>query len=405
MGWQGIRAGEGKNFGPSPVGLNNMSQSILIPASHVEKVLKRLGKIAKSAGITIEHIAGSTTLQDEDGRTMICARYTVGEMPKLAGFAFVARIQHQDGGNIVARAPFEAHDLDVKYRTITNTCSHCNKSRGRKETFILRTPEGELIQIGRNCLADFLMVSPTQIVAAAEFVHAVEGMRDDEESWGSNGGWDCLPLKFLASAISSIEHDGFIKAGEGGIDNPPTKESAAFIAGPKPWHPISAAVWSKRQPTDAHKAKAALVLEWCQAINANTQSEYLWNLRIASMQKGVGKNGGLLASAPSSFDRELSKKAEVKATGITSGFVQKEGEVWTGPAVLVRRNVIESQYGATAICTFRTDDGHEVVWFASGKSPTEIGKRYDMKGRVKRCENRKGVDQTIIASASFKEMA
>ena len=381
-----------------------MSQSILIPASHVEKVLKRLGKIAKSAGITIEHIAGTTTIVDEDGRVMACARYTVGEMPKLAGFAFVARIQHQDGGNIVARAPFEAHDLDVKFRTITNTCSHCNKSRGRKETFILRTPEGELIQIGRNCLADFLMVSPTQIVAAAEFVHTVEGMRDDEESWGSGGGWDCAPLKFLSCAISAIEKFGFIKAAEGSIDNMPTKECAAFLAGPAPFGP-SITLWKARQPTDEHKAKAALVLEWCQAINPNTDSEYLWNLRIASSQHGVGKNGGLLASAPSSYDRELGKQAEAKQTGIAKGYVQKEGEVWTGPATLVRRNVVEGQYGATAICTFRTDDGHEVVWFASGKSPTEIGMRYDIKGRVKRCENRKGVDQTVIARASFKEMA
>lgn len=379
-----------------------MSQSILIPAAHTEKVLKRLGKIAKSAGITIEHIAGTTALQDGNGRSIACARYTVGEMPRLAGYAFVARIQHQEGGNIVARAPFEAHDLDVKFRTITNTCSHCNKSRGRKETFVLRTPEGELIQIGRNCLADFLMASPNQIVAAAEFVHAVEGARDDEESWGSaGGGWDCLPVKFVACAISAIEQYGFVKAAEGDM---PTKDYAAFLAGPKPFG-LSAERWTAHQPTEAHQAKAAEVLAWCQAIGSNVQSEYLWNLHIASKQTGVGKNGGLLASAPSAFSREESKRAEFKANGIAKGFVQAEGEVWEGAATLTGRNVIESQYGAKVICTFRTDDGHVVVWFATGKCPGVVGTRYELKGRVKKCDNYKGVDQTIIARASFKESA
>jgi hypothetical protein len=297
------------------------------------------------------------------------------------------------------------------FRTIGNKCEHCNTKRGRKETFILRTPEGALIQIGRNCLADFLATDPAQMVASAEFVSELGRCSEEESYWGSAGGWDVDPLKFVAAAISACELDGFIKSTSYVPDGKmTTKEFAAFISGPRPWHPVAAEDWKAAQPTAEQKERAKEVIDWAAGLSSDeTRSDYMWNLHLAVKQLSVGKNGGLLASAPSAYDRELGKRAEnaQKSKTVAKGYVKPVGEVWEGPATLVRRNITDGQYGSVAICTFRTDDAHEVVWFASGKDPGAegISKRFMLKGRVKRCENRKGVDQTVITRASFKAIA
>ena len=56
-----------------------------------------------------------------------------------------------------------------------------------------------LMQIGRNCLADFLMVDPAQMIALAELVRAVSDEMSDEHWGGSYGGfWEVAPVAYLA---------------------------------------------------------------------------------------------------------------------------------------------------------------------------------------------------------------
>src|SRR6188474_1381037 len=132
-----------------------MTVSILIPEDLSKDILRRLGNLARKCGVSHDVIPG-TTLWAPYGHAhdrVECVRVTVGEFPRANGWTFVAKIEHTVAGNLISCAPGET--LDESYRTAKAHCDHCNTQRGRTETFVIRSPEGELKQIGRNCLADF----------------------------------------------------------------------------------------------------------------------------------------------------------------------------------------------------------------------------------------------------------
>lgn len=380
-----------------------MTLSLLIPQEALDQVMKRLGKIARTAGVQMEILPGTTTLID-DKRVLVCSRLSIGAMPSVSGYEFAARIEHTKDGNVIVRGPGETHDFDLHWRAAPPNCDHCKTRRSRKETFLVRQHGIGLLQIARNCLADFLMVSPTQIVAIAEFVKALGGELDDER-WGSYGGsWEVAPLAYVACAVSSIERHGFRKSDSDG----PTRASADFISGRMPSGDQNRERWLEEQPTEAQIEKAKLIAAWLLSLQeSDLASEYLWNLHLAMKQPGCGKHRGLLASAPVAYDRAqgnaVKKKLEVQKRAVAAtGFAVEEGFIFQGEVELIRQIIVPGAFGSKAICIFRSDSGHEIKWAASGDAPREIGQRYTIKGRCKKHETYKGVSQTVLSRVSWK---
>ncbi len=377
-----------------------MTLSILIPAEAEQKVTRRLAKIAKAAGTTVELIPGVTRLID-DKRVLVCHRVTVGELPRVAGWAFVAKLEHLEAGNVVSRGPAETADLAVSWRTTKGRCEHCKTARHRKETFLLRSPEDRLMQIGRNCLADFLGVDPSRFVAQAELVREIGGELDDER-WGGYGGyWEVAPVAYIACAVSAIEKYGFRKSAEEGA----TKNHCDFLSGKKPKDPRSAERWTEDQPTDTHVARAEAICTWLKDVDLSGSSDYLWNLRLALGEPGVGKHGGLLASAPAAYDRAMGvqAKARLSRQEAAPGYAVAVKEVFQGRVTLIRSVDIANDYGRKTICVFRSEAGHEIVWFCTGSAPSmDHAPHYQIKGRCKKHETRQGVTQTVLSRVSWK---
>ncbi len=380
-----------------------MTLSLLVPQEALPKVQKRLDKLARSAGTTIEEIPGLTTLI-ADKSTLVCARLGIGPMPRVSGYEFAAKIEHTPSGNVISRAPSETVDLDAEWRHKSPHCDHCGKHRSRKETFLLRQHGIGLLQIGRNCLADFLMGDPTAIVAAAEFVRAL-GEEASDERWGSYGGfWEVSPVAYVACAVSSIERYGFRKSGEPGS----TRIDADFLAGRRPSDYNARKLWDEGQPSEAQVARAKAIAEWVLTLSeSELRSEYLWNLQLAMKLPSASKHAGLLASAPPAYDRAMGNAVKLKLVAqkraaAAPGYAVEEGFIFEGECELIRLNIIAGAYSSRAICTFRAASGHEIVWFASGRAPTEIGARYHVKGRCKKHETYKGTTQTVLARVRWK---
>ncbi len=379
-----------------------MTLSLLVPQEALPKVYKRLDKLARTAGVLCEEIPGTTTLI-AGARTLTCARLTIGDLPSVNGYEFAARIEHTKDGNVVVRGPGETHDLDESWRTAEPLCAHCGKKRSRKETFLLRQYGVALIQIGRNCLADFLMVDPSQMVALAELIKAVHGELD-EERWMSYGAhWDFAPVAFLACAVASTERYGFVKSSEPGS----TKDDAWALL--SPLHPTGGKTqkqWEEEQPTEDQIEYASAIVAWA-ASPPSGASEYLWNLSIAVKQSGIGKHAGLLASAPASYNRFLGKQVQKKlAPERAEGFAVEKGEVFKGEVTLIRHYLHHDEKWDTskAICTFRTDAGHELTWFATGIAPKPDmqGMRFLIKGRCKKHETYKGINKSVLSRVTWK---
>jgi len=379
-----------------------MTLSLLVPQEALPKVYKRLDKLARTAGVLCEEVPGTTTLID-DKRTLTCARLTIGDLPAVNGYEFAARIEHTKDGNLVVRGPGETHDLDESWRHAEPLCSHCGKKRSRKETFLLRQYGVALIQIGRNCLADFLMTDPSKMVALAELVKAI-GEETDDEHWGGYGGyWEVAPLAFVACAVASTERYGFVKASEPGA----TKDDAWWLANPP--HPLAAKSpkqWEEEQPTEDQIEAAHAIVAWAASPGEHA-SEYLWNLSLAVKAPGIGKHAGLLASAPAAYNRFLGKQVEKKIAPLRpEGFAVEKGEVFKGEVTLIRHYLHHDERFNTskAICTFRTDAGHELTWFATGIAPKPDmqGMRFAIKGRCKKHETYKGINKAVLSRVTWK---
>jgi hypothetical protein len=63
----------------------------------------------------------------------------VAQTIKVAGWEFVATLQHEEGGTIVRAVPGATIEGELaSFRNVGNVCNHCGFDRKRNDTFILR---------------------------------------------------------------------------------------------------------------------------------------------------------------------------------------------------------------------------------------------------------------------------
>jgi hypothetical protein len=80
----------------------------------------------------------------------------VGETPRINGWKPVAVIEHHDEMNIIGSIPCNEIEIPKSYWTAKAKCEHCGHKRHRNETVLIANESGEIKQIGRNCLADYV---------------------------------------------------------------------------------------------------------------------------------------------------------------------------------------------------------------------------------------------------------
>jgi hypothetical protein len=421
-----------------------MSCSILIPTSAFEKTMKRLSRLAKQAAVELTEVPGSTfiyrktrqwreklrpdgtvreryqVIEIDQNVVLECSRLTVGELPSENGFHFLGKIVHTEAGNMLMLAPSARNEqLPEEWKIAQNTCDHCKTARRRKDTFIIKTPEGNIMRVGRNCLADFLKTSPASMIAISAFQDAYLSLVEDDGEegggWGS-GGWGPSLWHFLVCAFASTRKHGFVKAGDWQDSEEqtktPTKQDAMFLANPCPkddsWNQAVKKAWVAGQPTDVDTADAIGALLW---LDQNPdQGQYIHNLKVACQLPAItGDNQGLVASLPAAYNREMGKialkKAEKAATA-QSKHVGTVGERLTVEATVLTVQPLESmsRWGGSDLIKLVTDDGCVIVTFttsASSPRQRDVGKRYSVKGTVKKHDTYKGVANTQMTRCAF----
>lgn len=332
-----------------------------------------------------------------------------GAAPKVAGYALLARVEHTEAGNLVSRSPIGAEGIDLDaFRTAAPHCAHCGVARRRKDTFVLRGQDGALVQVGRNCLADFIRSEDIKMglqlwQLLMEF--SAGGGEGDEEGGFGGGRGDRSPgtLSYLAHAVAAVRVDGFHKSDA----DRATKNTIGFATARRPTHDASsAAFWDDLQPTVADAERAAVVLAWC-AGQAGT-SDYEHNLRVACSLPQVGRSYGLLASAPSAYARHVEglvrKAREAAQTAQNPG--HHVGEIGKrlalGDLTVLRVRYSESMYGTTTIVALVDAQGNRMTWFASGAQNLDAGTvLHGCKATPKKHGEFKGTPDTTLSRLAW----
>lgn len=299
----------------------------LIPEPNVEKFrskIEKLNKRAKKLGVPALVAADAGVHEERIERKVgkkvhvTIRRYTkvilTGERPKLNGWTMLGTVEHDTGGdsgmNILRSAP--GSEIPETFRTAPNICDHCKTKRRRRDTFIIEK-DGQVCQIGRNCLQDFIGdVNPKGIAWYYELWHDPMAKLPG----GDNTSKDYAPIEdYLAAVHACIREEGFVsrttarfndkvRATAGmawSVLNPPPKRHGQVLDLPK--------------ILDEDYDAAIEILEWVRGDLASRPNlnGYLANL-VAATDGGWMriKNDGLVASVFRARENDLRGQAEAE---------------------------------------------------------------------------------------------
>jgi hypothetical protein len=400
-----------------------------IPAQNVESLKgkiadlqKRQAKIAKKGQLQdvdpITLVVGEkiwVTAPDQINESLPGAKRAyylctiTGKAPKLAGWEFIATLQHEEAGTILRTVPtveIQESELDP-YRTAPPACDHCKAKRRRNDTFIVRQDvTGIVKQVGSSCLADFLgTLNPHHIAALAELIALAGSVADEYEGWGIGSGPAVFDLPaFLAFASRAIRADGW-------VSRTAARATGAQATADTAWGAMTCPDTLKvkkeglyPEATDVQLAQAAL--EWAEVrLNDADQglSDYEHNLQVVvNGNIATQRLAGLAASILSYYEREQGKALEV-AQAQALGHFGTIGEKVTWTFNLVGVFSAQTQYGTLNIHRFQTLEGQVAVWKTTSIR-LDPG-TYTVTGAIKAHDIYKGIPQTVLTRCKATKAA
>lgn len=382
---------------------------ITILVARQEEALEALGKLAKKAQRygtpritwTLGEVREEQR-QDAEGRKFrVQVRdLTLGEMeaPRVGAFQFIARLERTDHGTIIDSIPGET--LPERFRHSTGECEHCRTDRARAHLFVVRSPEGELVQVGRTCLRDY-MGTDTPASVAARF-RWIKEAREWGEEFGGRGVVEDSAEELLAVTHAATRLWGWVP------------KSAPESAGKPTAYRVGCWFWcapgDKAGQADREALRAALcdrdrevareVLAWVAGEEAG-EGEYVHNLRTV-LAPGVvpAPRRGLACSAVGSYLRHLGKLEERKRqaeAGAASVHVGEVGQRLRGLRLRVEdARGFSGHYGETVLYKFRDPAGNVMSWFSSGGAELDVGQEVVMDATVKAHAEYRGVAETQL---------
>lgn len=346
-----------------------------------------------------------------------------GETPKVAGYKFIATIEHQEGGNIIRMVPGEEGGENIKdfYESKPHYCDHCKKVRRRIDTFIVKEEKtGKLRQIGRNCLSDFLGgVDPKAVLwYFNELNDFFKSVKASEEEAGRRGvrGDEFMDLeKLLIAAAAFIQSFGYVsskKAAEG--DSTSTSSNVRMfmfdrhLLRQKDISPLQRRMLETiSNPTPEHKQYAATVLQWFKSLpeQQKQSNEFMHNLSvIVNSGKVNRRNVGYAVAIFPVYARamDLVKKAEAQPQR-SNEWIGKVGEKIPPTKVkVVRTRMISGPFGTTQIVSMEDVKGNVFVWFNNSANNMKEGEEPTIVGTIKKHDEFNGRKQTHLTRVKAK---
>ena len=323
-----------------------------------------------------------------------------GQPPKIAGWSFVASIDHTDKGNILRGVP-GGGGVPAKYRTVKPVCEHCNQERMRNNTFVLRHDSGETKQVGRTCLKDFLGHQSAEHMAgvASNTWEVFREASGDDFLGGEDGGANAHYIdtkNYLSHVAADMRQFGWIsRAAAEDSGKMSTADSA--MARMRSGQPVS--------PEDAAQADAART--WIQTMPADKSggNDFLHNISVVARSEGITRHElGLAAAIVRAYQKDQ-EESRAKVDTLPSAYQGTIGQRGKFPGLTLNAVIpIEGYYGMTYLHHFSDADGNQFKWFASVNAMS-VGQTYDIDATVKGHEEYKGTRQTVLTRAKVSEKA
>lgn len=370
-------------------------------AENLRKINDRAAKIG-SAGLVVRY-TGKTAVDtvEVDGyqyKVTYEKLEIIGNPPKIAGWQFIARLEHAAGGNLIMSVP--GVECPSRYATAESGCDHCHTLRIRKDTYVVYNADsGEYKQVGSSCIKDFLGHDlPTG------FAGIFAELADPEErlcgGYSVEREYDTLRLLEITSAYT--RKYGFLSRSKAEMEY-----RTATVDQIRTTYYCKETTESRKvkeevgKPTEADTETAKKAIAWAAGLSdAEVDNNgYLTNLRTIARCETLPWNGmGLACSMLSAYSRTMEQAREA-AKRPESQHVGQIGDRMDLTVTVHRVIVVEGNYGTTGIHKMTDQAGNELVWFATSGSWLEEGSSYVIKATVKAHDEYQGRKQTVVNRA------
>lgn len=304
--------------------------------------------------------------------------------PKLAGWEFVARIDHaNEAGNIVRSTGMR--DLPGYFRSSEPVCDHCGHKRRRRDTFVVFHETEGYKQVGSSCLKDFLGHGDADRIAKlAELLASIRGFARGSFDGDLRDERFIDTAAYLSCVAESILARGFVSkktAFETGATSSASRALDTYLAG-------------DRVSSEAIElAQAALY--WAMNLDETEEqplNDYLHNCWVAANAPVIeSRTVGIAASIVGVYHRNQQPKRPV---------VESQHVGTVGQKLEIEVDVIDSRFldSGSTLVTMQDNAGNVIKWFASG-SGFKRGDSKRIMATVKAHGSYKGRNETIITRA------
>lgn len=367
----------------------------------LQEKLAKINKRSKKCGTNGFDLVIHKTNINKIGNGEVKVTYDVsltGEAPKIAGYTFIARLDHNTDpsgdSNLVWGAPGKT--IAPEERNLSANCDHCNRKRSRRDTFLLKSDNtGKTIQVGRTCLADFLGHDPEQFLKYCRLLKAAsEGIKGGNKPAFFMNNWRTVETEhFLAHVVMAIRHWGWVSSKEAyETGRRSTREDA--------WNAMASTNGVYKQQgmivTDEDREEAKKALAWaCE--QDKTKSEFWHNLVTVAETGWVDYKAMGIAAAIIPMHQKVLEQAAKKTLDFSKSIYQgNKGERLNLTVLVYGKSYGTGSYGSWTRVSMIDTAGNIYVTFAGGKFDPDEGRTIKIRGTVKAHGEFKGIKQTNL---------
>lgn len=321
-----------------------------------------------------------------------------GEAPKIAGYTFVARLDHNTdatgASNLVYTMPGEI--ITAEQRSLPANCEHCGWKRFRRDTYLLRNDAtGEIIQVGRTCIKDFIGHDPNQMLKYASYLRtAIEHVQNASQYDFQMNNWRTVEIgHFLKYVALSIRTWGWVSGKEAyDYGTRSTKADA--------WNIMTDTTEQfKREGVvvnEDDEKKAAEALAWAVKQD-KTSSDFMHNMVTLAETGYIDyKSAGVAAAIIQVHQKALEREAQQKLDFTKSTHQGNKGDRLTIEVTVYGKSYGNGSYGPWTRVSMIDAAGNVYVTFAGGKFDPAKGAKVKIRGTVKDHGEFKSVKQTNL---------
>lgn len=298
--------------------------------------------------------------------------FVEGNAPTLAGWQFVATLEHDENGTLIRRIPTFTEEIDLsQYRTASpDHCDQCGYRRRRNDTYVVAHESGETKQVGSNCLKDFIGSENPQAIA-----RFLQDVRDFIEGCGREGGFvgDRITPRydlndFMGTAAAVVRENGYVSRRQAEEQQ---RERTSDLVRSDYFNRLERKSFNGEQywttVTDADIELAEKAIAWVQALTEkDLESDYLYNLfTVCKSGTLTARQFGIAASAITAYQR---------AEGVDE-FLAEKGEKVEVTFTVQQIFSDATEYGMSHKHILKASTGHRLVW-RTNAAPLEQGKQY-----------------------------